>query len=87
LIAAGSSNYSPLVENTSKENMAKNRRTRIVIIPNLYKFFALPESEQTAQVESFTVKMRKFIFFKGGKLKSFLPFFLSIPQRLILSGF
>ncbi len=46
LIAAGRSSYSPLVENTSKENMAKNRRTRIVIIPNLDKFFALLESEQ-----------------------------------------
>ena len=45
LIAAGRSSYSPLVENTSKENMAKNRRTRIVIIPNLDKFFALLESE------------------------------------------
>ncbi len=46
LIAAGRSSYSPLVENTSKDNMAKNRRTRIVIIPNLDKFFALLESEQ-----------------------------------------
>ncbi|MCF4101539.1 OmpA family protein [Gillisia sp. M10.2A] len=45
LIAAGRSSYSPLVENTSKENRAKNRRTRIVIIPNLDKFFALLESE------------------------------------------
>ncbi|APG59581.1 OmpA/MotB family protein [Christiangramia salexigens] len=45
LIAAGRSSYQPLVENTSKENMAKNRRTRIVIIPNLDKFFALMESE------------------------------------------
>lgn len=51
LIAAGRSSYSPLVENSSKDNMAKNRRTRIVIIPNLDKFFALLESEQTAQVE------------------------------------
>ncbi|MGM0391785.1 MAG: OmpA family protein [Bacteroidota bacterium] len=49
LIAAGRSSYSPLVENTSKENMAKNRRTRIVIIPNLDKFFALLESEQSGQ--------------------------------------
>jgi chemotaxis protein MotB len=46
LIAAGRSSYSPLVENTSKENMAKNRRTRIVIIPNLDKFFALLDSEK-----------------------------------------
>lgn len=45
LIAAGRSSYVPLVENSSKENMAKNRRTRIVIIPNLDKFFALLDSE------------------------------------------
>ncbi len=45
LIAAGRSSYVPLVENTSKENMSKNRRTRIVIIPNLDKFFALLDSE------------------------------------------
>ena len=46
LIAAGRSSYAPLTENDSKENRAKNRRTRIVIIPNLDKFFALLESEQ-----------------------------------------
>lgn len=45
LIAAGRSSYVPLVENDSKENMSKNRRTRIVIIPNLDKFFALLDSE------------------------------------------
>ncbi|MDT0676959.1 OmpA/MotB family protein [Autumnicola musiva] len=47
LIAAGRSSYSPLVENNSKENMAKNRRTRIVIIPNLDKFLAMLDSEQS----------------------------------------
>ncbi|RTE52052.1 cell envelope biogenesis protein OmpA [Arenibacter aquaticus] len=45
LIAAGRSSYLPLVENDSKENMAKNRRTKIVIIPNLDKFFALLDAE------------------------------------------
>lgn len=45
MIAAGRSSYLPLVENDSKENMAKNRRTKIVIIPNLDKFFALLDSE------------------------------------------
>ncbi len=45
LIAAGRSSYVPLAENDSKENMAKNRRTRIVIIPDLDKFFALMESD------------------------------------------
>ncbi len=41
MIAAGRSSYIPLVENDSPENMAKNRRTRIVIIPDLDKFFAM----------------------------------------------
>ncbi|MCM4166275.1 Peptidoglycan-associated lipoprotein [Arenibacter antarcticus] len=45
LIAAGRSSYLPLVDNDTKENRAKNRRTRIVIIPNLDKFFALLDSE------------------------------------------
>lgn len=45
MIAAGRSSYLPLVENDSKENMSKNRRTRIVIIPNLDKFFALLDAE------------------------------------------
>ncbi len=41
LIAAGRSSYQPLVENDSPENRAKNRRTRIVILPNLDKFLAM----------------------------------------------
>lgn len=41
LIAAGRASYIPLVENDSKENMAKNRRTRIVLIPDMDEFFAL----------------------------------------------
>ncbi|WP_242202985.1 OmpA/MotB family protein [Aestuariivivens insulae] len=41
MIAAGRSSYQPLVENSSRENMAKNRRTRIIILPNIDKFFAL----------------------------------------------
>jgi len=45
LIAAGRSSYHPLVENNSAENRAKNRRTRIVILPNLDKFLALLDSE------------------------------------------
>ncbi len=45
LIAAGRSSYVPLVENDTKENRSKNRRTKIVIIPNLDKFFALLEAE------------------------------------------
>lgn len=46
LIASGRSSYKPLAENDSNDNRAKNRRTRIVILPNLDKFFALMGSEQ-----------------------------------------
>ncbi len=41
LIASGRSSYKPLVENDSEENMAINRRTKIVLLPNMDKFFAL----------------------------------------------
>ncbi|HLV91849.1 MAG TPA: flagellar motor protein MotB [Aequorivita sp.] len=41
LIAAGRSSYHPLTENDSAEGRATNRRTRIVILPNLDKFLAL----------------------------------------------
>ncbi|MGS2761280.1 OmpA/MotB family protein [Sinomicrobium sp. M5D2P9] len=44
MIAAGRGSTMPVVDNDSSENRAKNRRTRIVIIPNLDKFFALLES-------------------------------------------
>jgi chemotaxis protein MotB len=48
LIAAGRSSYKPLVDNDTAENRAKNRRTRIVIIPNLDKFLALLEADDKA---------------------------------------
>lgn len=41
LIAAGRSSYHPLASNDTAEGRAKNRRTRIVILPNLDKFLAL----------------------------------------------
>jgi len=41
LILAARSSFDPIAPNNSKENMAKNRRTQIVIMPNLDKFFAL----------------------------------------------
>lgn len=41
LIAAGRASYMPIVENDSPENMAINRRTRIVLIPDLDMFFAM----------------------------------------------
>jgi len=44
MIAAGRSSFQPLAPNDTKENMAKNRRTRIVILPNIDKFFALMAS-------------------------------------------
>jgi len=46
LIAAGRSFYQPLVDNDTKENRATNRRTRIVILPNIDKFFALMNSNE-----------------------------------------
>ena len=45
LIAAGRSHYVPLVENDSPENMATNRRTRIVVLPKLDQFYELVEKE------------------------------------------
>jgi chemotaxis protein MotB len=47
LIAAGRGSSVPLVENTTAKNRARNRRTRIVILPNLDKFFGLMAEEQT----------------------------------------
>jgi chemotaxis protein MotB len=41
LIASGRSYYQPLVLNDSQANRATNRRTRILILPNIDKFFAL----------------------------------------------
>ncbi|MBA6154462.1 OmpA/MotB family protein [Gelidibacter maritimus] len=41
LIASGRSSFKPLADNDTNDNRAKNRRTRIVILPNLDKFFAL----------------------------------------------
>lgn len=46
LIASGRSSYVPLVPNDSKEAMAQNRRTRILILPNLDKFLALMASNE-----------------------------------------
>ena len=44
LIASGRSSYLPLVANDSRDNRSKNRRTRIVILPNINKFFALMDA-------------------------------------------
>lgn len=45
LIASSRGDTMPLFPNTSRENRAKNRRIRIVILPNLNKFFALLAEE------------------------------------------
>ena len=45
LIASSRGDTMPLFPNTTKENRAKNRRIRIVILPNLNKFFALLAEE------------------------------------------
>lgn len=41
LIAAGRSSFHPITDNESVEGRATNRRTRIVILPNLDKFLSL----------------------------------------------
>ncbi|TYB76323.1 OmpA family protein [Bizionia myxarmorum] len=41
LIASGRSFYLPVADNDSADNRSKNRRTRIIILPNINKFFAL----------------------------------------------
>jgi len=46
LIAAGRSSFHPLTENDTKDGRATNRRTRIVILPNLDKFLALLSDNQ-----------------------------------------
>jgi len=56
LIASGRSSYKPLVENDSSENRAKNRRTQIIILPNMDKFFALMSNETTAAATTSEVK-------------------------------
>ena len=45
LIAAGRSSYAPLVKNTSSDNRAKNRRTKIIIMPKLDQFLELLEEK------------------------------------------
>ena len=45
LIAAGRSHYVPLVDNDTAENRAKNRRTRVVILPKIDQFYDMIEKE------------------------------------------
>ena len=46
MAAAGRGEYNPLVANSSTENRATNRRTRILILPQLDQFFKLLEPKQ-----------------------------------------
>lgn len=46
MAAAGRGEYLPLVDNSTAENKATNRRTRIVILPQLDQFFKLLEPKQ-----------------------------------------
>ena len=45
LIASGRSSYKPVADNETREGRDKNRRTRIIILPNLDKFLAMLESQ------------------------------------------
>jgi chemotaxis protein MotB len=45
LIAAGRADYVPLVENDTAENRARNRRTRIVVMPKIDQFYDMVEKE------------------------------------------
>ncbi len=45
LIASGRSSYQPLVKNDSRTNRSKNKRTFIILMPNIDKFFALMEAK------------------------------------------
>ncbi|MDI9257069.1 MULTISPECIES: OmpA/MotB family protein [Flavobacterium] len=49
LIAAGRSEFIPLVENNTADNRAKNRRTRIVVLPKIDEFYEMIEKEMKNQ--------------------------------------
>jgi chemotaxis protein MotB len=51
LIAAGRSSYVPLVANDSAENRARNRRTRIVVLPKIDQFYEMVEKEMKKQAK------------------------------------
>ena len=45
LVAAGRSEYKPIADNSTAEGKARNRRTRIVVLPQLDQFFKLLEKK------------------------------------------
>jgi len=49
LIPSGRSSYIPLEDNSTRQNRARNRRTNIIIMPNINKFFALLADEEVVK--------------------------------------
>jgi chemotaxis protein MotB len=45
MVAAGRGEYRPVADNTTKEGRAANRRTRIVVLPQLDQFYKLLEKQ------------------------------------------
>jgi chemotaxis protein MotB len=45
MTAAGRSEYRPIADNSTAEGRSANRRTRIVILPQLDQFFKLLEKK------------------------------------------
>ena len=45
LVAAGRAEYKPIADNSTAEGKARNRRTRIVVLPQLDQFFKLLEKK------------------------------------------
>ncbi|HHC78539.1 MAG TPA: cell envelope biogenesis protein OmpA [Flavobacteriia bacterium] len=50
LIPSGRSSYVPLASNDNRKNRARNRRTNIIIMPNINKFFALLADEEVVKL-------------------------------------
>lgn len=50
LIASGRGSSLPLVDNKTSANRTRNRRTKIVILPNLDKFFGLLAEEESVRL-------------------------------------
>jgi chemotaxis protein MotB len=59
LIAAGRSSYVPLVPNDSVENKAKNRRTRIYVMPKIDQFYDMVEKEMKKPTGTTTAPVQK----------------------------
>lgn len=51
LIAAGRSEFVPLLANTTSDNRAANRRTRIIVMPKIDEFYEMIEKEMKNQKE------------------------------------